>query len=215
MGLAADARAASTSPWFFRSRGCDGLARSAVSRSFRSGKVGVGFQLTSELDRRLGCVLLALRDNADEIADLHDGDETWNVPHRGFVDVDQAGADERADVDAGIGRADDAAVQHAGDADVVDIGELARRLWPEGRRAAPIDRRSDGSQQASQRCRRRARGESCRPRSVRRRKRCGCPCRGSGRPRSSVLRPAARDVRPRARSGNAAPAPRPCAAAPP
>jgi hypothetical protein len=38
--------AASTSPLFANVRGVDGLPRSAVSISFRSGRTGVGFQLT-------------------------------------------------------------------------------------------------------------------------------------------------------------------------
>src|SRR5206468_11765673 len=50
---------------------------------------------------------------------------------RGFVDRNQAGADERAGVDPGIGRAHHAAVQHAGYADVVHEGQLARGLGRE------------------------------------------------------------------------------------
>jgi hypothetical protein len=46
IGLAAAAMAASTSPLSIRVRGADGLARSAFSMSFKSGNVGVGFQLT-------------------------------------------------------------------------------------------------------------------------------------------------------------------------
>ena len=47
---------------------------------------------------------------------------------RGFVDRDQAGADELAGIDAGIGRAHHAAVQHAGHAHVVHIDQFAGRL---------------------------------------------------------------------------------------
>ncbi|MGY3365449.1 hypothetical protein ACVWZL_002574 [Bradyrhizobium sp. GM2.4] len=85
--------------------------------------------------RKLLCradrVLLALRDDADEIADAHDGYDAGNVAHRGFIDRNQACADERAGVDAGIGRTHHAAVQHAGYADVVHEGEPARGLGRE------------------------------------------------------------------------------------
>ena len=64
----------------------------------------------------------------DEVADAHHGDEAWNLAHRGLVDRDQAAANERSGIDAGIGRAYHAAVQHARDADIVHEGQLARRL---------------------------------------------------------------------------------------
>ena len=78
-----------------------------------------------ELRRRLDRVLLALGDDADEIADPHDRDQPRNIAHRGFVDRDQAGADKSAGIDAGIGRAHHAAMQHAGHAHVVDIDKFA------------------------------------------------------------------------------------------
>jgi len=81
-------------------------------------------QLLGRPDR----ILLALGDDADEVADAHHGDEAGNVAHRAFVDRDEAGADERSGIDAGIGWAHHAAMQHAGDADVVHEGQLARRL---------------------------------------------------------------------------------------
>ncbi|MEY9369027.1 hypothetical protein ABIE83_003645 [Bradyrhizobium diazoefficiens] len=59
---------------------------------------------------------------------MHDGYDAGNVAHRGFVDREQAGADERPGIDAGIGRTHDAAVQHARQADVVHEGQLARGL---------------------------------------------------------------------------------------
>ena len=120
--------AASTSPLSIRVRGVEGLARSAVSTSPRSGSVGVGFQRDLELRRRLDRVFLALGDDADEIADPDHGDQPGNIAHRSFVDRDQAGADERPGIDAGIGRAHDAAVQHAGHAHVVHIDQFAGRL---------------------------------------------------------------------------------------
>ena len=81
-----------------------------------------------ELRRRLDRIFLALGDDADEIADPDDGDQSGNVAHRGFIDRDQAGADEIADIDAGIGRTHDAAMQHAGHAHVVHIDQFAGRL---------------------------------------------------------------------------------------
>ena len=45
-----------------------------------------------------------------------------------FVDRDQAGADEGAGIDTGIGRAHHPAVQHAGNADVVNINQFAGGL---------------------------------------------------------------------------------------
>src|SRR5581483_6162582 len=71
-------------------------------------------------------ILLALGDHADEIADADDGDEAGDITHGGFVDCDQAGADERSGIDAGIGRANYTAVQHAGQADIVHEGQFAR-----------------------------------------------------------------------------------------
>ena len=45
-----------------------------------------------------------------------------------FIDRDQAVADEIADIDAGIGRTHDAAMQHAGHAHVVNVNQFAGRL---------------------------------------------------------------------------------------
>ena len=81
-----------------------------------------------ELRRRLDRVFLPLGDDADEIADPDDGDQPGNIAHRSFVDRDQAGADKRPGIDAGIGRAHDAAVQHAGHAHIVHIDQFAGRL---------------------------------------------------------------------------------------
>ena len=120
--------AASTSPLSISTRGVDGLARSAVSTSFRSGSVGVGFQRDLELRRGLDRVFLALGDHADEIADPHHRDQPGNIAHRGFIDRDQAGADEIAGIDAGIRRPHHAAMQHAGHAHVMHIDEFAGGL---------------------------------------------------------------------------------------
>ena len=78
--------------------------------------------------RRLDRVLLALGHDADEIADADNGDNSRNVTYRTLVDRDQAGADEIAGIDAGIGRPHDAAMQHAGNADVVDVDQFAGRF---------------------------------------------------------------------------------------
>ena len=86
--------AASTSPLSISVRGVDGLARSAVCESPRSGSAGAGFQLTLQLRRRLDRVLLALGDDADEVADPDHRDQPRDMRDRGFVDRDQAGADE-------------------------------------------------------------------------------------------------------------------------
>jgi len=111
-----------------RVRGVDGLARSAVSTSFRSGSVGVGFQLTLSCAAALTRVLLALGDDADEIADPDDRDQPRNIAHRRFINRDQTVADEGAGIDAGVGRAHDAAVQHAGHAHVMNVDGFAGRL---------------------------------------------------------------------------------------
>src|ERR1700676_2254324 len=81
-----------------------------------------------ELRRRLDRVFLALGDDADKIADPDDGDESWNIADRGFIDRNQAGADKSAGIDAGIGRTHDAAMKHAGHAYVMNIYKLAGRL---------------------------------------------------------------------------------------
>ena len=81
-----------------------------------------------ELRRGLDRILLALGDDADEVADPDDRDKSGDVAHRGLVDRDQAVADEIADIDAGIGRTDDAAMQHAGHAHVVNVDQFAGRL---------------------------------------------------------------------------------------
>ncbi len=78
-------------------------------------------QLRCGLDR----IFLALGDDANEVADLHNGDKSGDVAHGGLVDRDQAVADEITDIDAGIGRTNDAAMQHAGHAHVVNVDQFA------------------------------------------------------------------------------------------
>ena len=77
--------------WRHRRRPCPSAC--AASRDWRAARSryrrdraasGVGFQLHLELRRRLDRILLALGDDADEIADLHHGDETGNIAHRGL-----------------------------------------------------------------------------------------------------------------------------------
>ncbi len=79
------------------------------------------FQLRRGLDR----IFLAFGDDTDEVADADNRDEPGDVAHRSLIDRDQAGADEIAGVDAGIGRTDNAAVQHARYAQVVNVDQLA------------------------------------------------------------------------------------------
>ncbi len=82
------------------------------------------FELRSSLDR----VLLTLGDDTDKITDPDDGDQPRNIADRSLVDRDQAGADESTGIDAGVGRAYDAAVEHAGYAHVMNINEFAGSL---------------------------------------------------------------------------------------
>ena len=84
-----------------------------------------------ELGRGPDGIFLPLGDNTDEVADGHDRNHPGNIPHRGFVDRDQAGADKRAGVDSRIGWPDHAAVQHAGHAHVMDVDQFAGGLGRE------------------------------------------------------------------------------------
>ena len=77
--------------------------------------------------RRVG-LLLALGDDADEIADHDHRANPLDVSDRGCVDRFQRVADEIARVDARIRRPHDAAVQHAGHALVVHEHRVATRL---------------------------------------------------------------------------------------
>ncbi len=81
-----------------------------------------------ELRRGLDRIFFALGDDADEVADADDRDEAGDIAHRCLIDRDQAVADEIADIDAGIGWTDDAAVQHAGHAHVVNVDQFTGRL---------------------------------------------------------------------------------------
>ena len=73
-----------------------------------------------ELLRRLDRGPLALGDDAEEIALAHDLDDAGNVLDRALVDAFELGADRR--------RAHHAAVQHAGHAEVLHVGEAAGHL---------------------------------------------------------------------------------------
>ena len=145
----------------------------------RRGRLPAHLQLRGGLDR----VFLALGDHADEIADPHHRHQSLDIADRGFVDRDQAGADERAGIDAGIRWPHHAAVQHQGHAHVVDIDQFAGRLRRQvgARHRLPDD--AVGARRLSPGRRRQARGGWSRRISIRRRRRCGYPCRGSGRPR--------------------------------
>ena len=69
---------------------------------------------------RLFGVFFALGHDADEVADHDDGTDAGDVRNRAFVDGGECVADELAGVDSGVRGAHDAAVQHAGQALVVD-----------------------------------------------------------------------------------------------
>ncbi len=135
-------------PWRRRIGAQRGLQVLQVGQRRR--RLPAHFQLRRRLDR----VLLALGNDADEIADADDGDEPRNIAHRSFIDRDQAGADEGAGVDAGIKRAHHAAVQHAGHADIVDVDEFAGRL---GRKVDARHRLADDAVSAHRLDRRRHR----------------------------------------------------------
>ena len=95
------------------------------------------FQLRRGLDR----IFLALGDDTDEVADADDRDEPGDIAHRSLIDRDQAGADKIADIDAGIGRTNDAAVQHARARARRERRPARRWPSPADRRAARIGRR--------------------------------------------------------------------------
>ena len=94
-----------------------------------------------ELRRRLDRVFLALGETPTKSPILTTATSPGMSRDRGLVDRDQAGADEGAGIDAGIGRPHHAAVQHAGHAHVVDINRVRRSPSPADRCAAPIARR--------------------------------------------------------------------------
>ncbi len=73
-------------------------------------------------------MLLALGDDADEVADRHHGADAGDVRDGRFVHRFERVADEVAVVRARIGRAHHAPVQHAGRAHVVHEDQLAREL---------------------------------------------------------------------------------------
>ena len=96
-----------------------------------------GFQLAHGGDR----LLLALGHDADEIVDHHQFHDARQVRDRAFIHRQQAAAQRRAAVGAYVWRAHHAAMQHAGQAQVVDVGQptadLGRNIDP-GHGAAHI-----------------------------------------------------------------------------
>ena len=98
-------------------------------------------------------MFFALGDDADKVADHHDGPNARDVRNRRFVDRLQRVADEVAVVRARIRRPDHAAVQHAGHAHIVHKSQLASGLGRnvDARRAGAdqtvIFRRLDGGVQ--------------------------------------------------------------------
>lgn len=81
-----------------------------------------------ELARGADRLLLAFADHADEVADHDHLDQPRQPGDRAFVYRQQAAAERGADIRAGIGRAYHSPMQHAGQAHVVDIGQLAGQL---------------------------------------------------------------------------------------
>src|SRR6202012_571801 len=77
---------------------------------------------------RLDRVFLTLGDDADEVADPDDGGQPRDIADRRLVDGNETGADEITGIDAGIGRAYDAAMKHAGHAHVVNVDQFAGGL---------------------------------------------------------------------------------------
>ncbi len=118
------------------------MARSAVSMSFRSGRRRRRLPGDPELRRRLDRVLLALGDDADEIADPHHRTTPGISRTEDSSTEIKLVANKRTGIDARIGRAHDAAVQHAGHADVVHIDQLAGSL---GRQINPRHRLADNA----------------------------------------------------------------------
>ena len=73
-------------------------------------------------------LLLALRDNADEVADGDRHDNARQMRDRRLVDPDQRTPDMIAGIESGVRRPHDPTVQHAGNTHVVHINEPAGRL---------------------------------------------------------------------------------------
>ena len=96
--------------------------------SFRSGSVGVGFQMTLSCAAALTAFSSRSATTPTKSPILTTATSPGISRDRSLVDRDQAGADEGAGIDAGIGRAHHAAMQHAGHAHVVDVNQFAGRL---------------------------------------------------------------------------------------
>jgi hypothetical protein len=146
-------------------RGVDGLARSAVLELFEIGQASASASSHLELRRRLDRILLALGDDADEIADLHTAtSREYRAPTTSST---RSGWCRRRRRHRRRHRAaHDAAVQHAGHAHVMDIDEFAGRLCRRSTRGTIADDRV-GARPPSPEHRRQVRAESSRRRSTR------------------------------------------------
>ena len=120
---------ASTLPLSISVRGVEGLARSAFSSCSRSGSVGDC--LPAHLELR-SAALIAFSSRSATTPTKSPIRTTATRPGisrtETFIDRNQAGADKGAGIDAGIGRAHHAAMQHAGHAHIVHVDEFAGRL---------------------------------------------------------------------------------------
>ena len=102
-----------------------------AKRDFNVFQVGQGRRRLPAQLELTGCldgIFLALGDNADEVADSDHGNQPRDIAHRSLIDRNQAGADEGAGIDAGIGWTHDAAMQHARHAHVVNVDRFAGRF---------------------------------------------------------------------------------------
>ena len=104
----------------------DGLAQIAQRRN--RGRRGERRPIDLQGVHRGVGLLLTLGHDADEIADHDQLDDAGQVGDGGLVHAQQAAADEVACIEAGVGRAHHAAVQHARQAHVVDEDQSAAEL---------------------------------------------------------------------------------------
>ena len=89
---------------------------------------GAGAPMRHQLVCRLLGILLALGDDADEVAHHDHGDQPGDVGHGRLVDAEQAVPEHRPGIDATVRWPHHPAVQHAGHAHVVHVDQSAGGL---------------------------------------------------------------------------------------